>query len=132
MSSAWDKDRWPNFTQAELSCRCGCGLFIQNDAALDALQALRNAIGPLTINSATRCHQHNADEGGAPGSKHLSGEAFDIEIGTHDRGELLRAAGQVGFHGFGFGVTFLHVDTGPKRFWDYGATSRAAWRGVHP
>lgn len=128
----WDKARWPNFSRAELACHCGKKCFVQNDDALDKLQALRNILGPLTINSASRCADYNASEGGAPASKHLTGEAFDIAIGKTNRGDLLKAAGKVGFTGFGFGTNFLHVDTGRKRFWDYGPASRKAWKGIAP
>lgn len=128
---AWDTHRWPNFSEKELRCKCRCKLFIQNDDALDKLQALRTFLGrPLVINSATRCEKHNAAEGGAPGSLHLTGQAFDLAIGDHDRKVLLEAAGTVGFTGFGFGQNFLHVDTGRKRFWDYGPGSRKAWKGI--
>ncbi len=129
----FDSARWPNFTQDELSCHCGCGLFIRNDKALDALQALRIAMGaPLTVNSATRCPRHNAAEGGKPASAHLTGKGFDIKIGEHDRAVLLDEAERAGFTGFGFGLTILHVDVGRKRQWDYGTASREAWRGIMP
>jgi uncharacterized protein YcbK (DUF882 family) len=129
---SWDAKRWPNFTRPELSCKCGCGTFVQDDKALDALQRLRNDMGKLTINSATRCKKHNAAEGGAPSSEHVNGRAFDVSVVGHDRGRLLAAARKAGFTGFGFANSFLHVDTGKKRHWDYGAASRAAWKGIMP
>lgn len=128
----WDKARWPNFTQKELSCP-HCGAFIQNDHALDCLQKLRNLMGvPLLINSAYRCKIKNELEGGAPSSEHLNGRAFDIHIGAHDRKDLLAKARIAGFKGFGFGRAFLHVDTGRERHWDYGPASRTAWEGIRP
>lgn len=127
----FDQDRWPNFTQQELSCRCGCGTFICEEDSLDRLQALRNALGkPVVVRSASRCEKHNAAEGGARHSQHLLGKAFDIETEGHDPAVMFHEAERAGFHGFGLGRDFLHVDTGPARRWDYGAASREAWRGV--
>jgi zinc D-Ala-D-Ala carboxypeptidase len=127
---AWDSGRWPNFSQQELSCKCGCGCFVSDEHALDCLQALRNEMGRLVVTSATRCEHHNAAEGGAPASEHLNGRAFDISLAGHDRGRMLAAARKCGFQGFGYGTAFLHVDTGRKRTWDYGAVSRMAWKGL--
>lgn len=120
--------RWPNFTERELSCKCGCGSFVRDEKALDALQKLRNEMGKLTITSATRCKKHNTAEGGAPSSEHLNGRAFDVSLAGHDRGRMLAAAKKAGFTGFGFAVSFLHVDTGRRRTWDYGAASKLAWK----
>jgi len=103
---------------------------VLDEQALDALQTLRNEMGPLIINSGTRCNVHNEKEGGKPSSEHLKGRAFDISLIGHDRGRLLGAAKKSGFRGFGFGMGFLHVDTGRSRSWDYGPGSRAAWSNI--
>lgn len=89
-------------------------------------------MGPLTIDSGTRCKKHNAEEGGATHSQHLNGRAFDVAVGSYDRSKLYEMAKASGFQGFGFGTTFLHVDTGNARHWDYGEKSREAWRGIMP
>ena len=45
----------------------------------ERLDALRESLGrPLIITSGIRCADWNAHEGGAPDSKHLTGEAVDI------------------------------------------------------
>ena len=57
------------------------------------------------------------------GSQHFHGTALDLSIAGLSQDQvkkLLVAAKQVGFTGFGFGNSILHVDTGPSRTWDYG------------
>jgi len=116
MSEYW-KDRFPNFTEKEVSCPC-CDVNGVNLESLDKLQALRTDMNqPLTINSAYRCRKHNIEEGGRPNSMHLRGEAFDISIKGLNKDKLEYAARGVGFTGFGYYNTFLHVDTGRRRFW---------------
>lgn len=106
--------RWPNFSVAELACRCGgrfCDQAYWHDAEfLDHLQSLRDQIGrPLFITSAHRCAQWNAYVGGAPRSRHKQ-LAVDIALSGHDRGELYRKSRALGFTGLGLAQTFLHLD----------------------
>lgn len=117
-ATAW---RWPNFSPAEIACR-GTGRLLVNEAALDKLQALRDRLGkPLIVRSAYRSPEHNRAVGGAKGSKHLEGAAFDIAMANHDPAEFEAAAREVGFLGFGFYPgprhDFMHVDLGPAREW---------------
>jgi zinc D-Ala-D-Ala carboxypeptidase len=132
----WDASRWPNFTAGEIACRC-CGEVYINEAALDALQRLRDTLGgPLTITSGHRCRRHNRAVGGAAGSAHLK-LAFDLALGIHPRSRLLAAARQVGFQRFGLMEKGLHVDTHPldashAPIWTYGARAREAWHGCFP
>ncbi|WP_372521356.1 D-Ala-D-Ala carboxypeptidase family metallohydrolase [Pararhodobacter marinus] len=56
-----------------------------NTEAMDKLQALRDRLGkPLIVRSAYRSPEHNRAVGGAPGSKHMQGTAFDIAMSNHD------------------------------------------------
>ena len=73
-----------NFVESEISCRC-CGKLITNHEALICLQAFRYILNRkygknvrITPTCGTRCYQHNIDVGGAKGSFHLAGQAFDI------------------------------------------------------
>lgn len=73
-----DWTRWPNFSKAEMACRC-CGQAKMDPAFMDALQALREAVGePLPVSSAYRCPAHNRRVGGGP--EHPLGKAVDLRI----------------------------------------------------
>jgi hypothetical protein len=116
--------RWPHFTIAELSCRCGgqfCrGSYWHDEAVLDGLEAMRALIGrPLVILSGHRCPGWNWEVGGVAGSRHLR-LAADIAVAGHDREALYEAACQAGFNGLGLGQDFLHVDRrGRPACWVY-------------
>ena len=108
---------WPNFSPAEIACR-GTGELLVNVAALDTLQAARDALGaPMRLNSAYRSPVHNARVGGAPMSRHKFADAFDIALAGHDRDHLEAVCRDVGFTGFGYYRTFLHVDIWTPRTW---------------
>ena len=129
-SASWDTERWPHFTPHEIACPC-CGETCIWPEALDALERLRAALAsPLRINSGHRCALHNARVGGAPLSLHKK-LAFDIALVGHDPAALLAAARSAGFTGFGFGRTFLHLDTrGRPARWFYGKRSKSQWTSV--
>jgi hypothetical protein len=115
---AW---RWPSFKPAEIACR-GTGRLKISVRAMDALQALRDRLGkPLIVRSAYRSPEHNKRVGGAPRSRHVEGDAFDISMANHEPNSFERAARECGFQGFGRypepGKNFLHIDMGPARFW---------------
>lgn len=114
-----DPLEWPYlwFTPQELASKGDGSLLVVHDAILK-LDDLRGAIGkPIIVSSAYRDPIHNAKVGGAPMSMHKFGRAFDIKLHNHDRAFLARKAEDVGFTGFGFYNSFLHVDTGRKRWW---------------
>lgn len=120
--------RWSNFTRQEMSCPC-CGEEYVDPDAMDKLQNLRILTGPLTINSAHRCALHNARVGGAPLSMHKK-LAFDVAIKSYNRLELYKTAKKVGFTRFGFGQTFIHLDTKVMpAHWFYGKISEKLWEG---
>jgi hypothetical protein len=122
--------RWPGFSPHDIACPC-CGETFVWPAALDALERLRSSFGePLRINSGHRCALHNARVGGAPLSLHKR-LAFDIALGGHDPARLLVLARAAGFSGFGFGQTFLHLDTRARpAHWFYGQRSKQQWISV--
>ena len=126
----WNASRWPHFSPAQIACRC-CGEMVILPPTLDALEALQTALGEaLVITSAHRCALHNARVGGAPLSQHKQ-LAFDIALAGHDRARLLAAARAAGFSGFGFGQTFLHLDTRARPgHWFYGQRSKEQWTSV--
>lgn len=126
-SNRWDSKRWPNFSIGELACR-HCGESYIDCDFLDRLQALRNTLGkPLYILSAHRCTHHNAMIGGAPLSQHLK-VAVDISLYNHDRFGLASQARSLGFTGFGYYSTFLHIDIGRSRHWYGGQKAKDLWQ----
>ena len=129
-TTGWNASRWPHFTLHEIACHC-CGELYVWPQALDALERLRLAMNaPLHLNSAHRCALHNARVGGAPLSQHKK-LAFDVALGGHDPAKLAGAARDAGFTGFGFGQTFLHLDTRAHRArWFYGQRSIAKWTSL--
>lgn len=107
---AWS-ERWPNFSPREIACR-GTGRLKVNERALDCLQNLRDRLGvPMTINSAYRSPEHNRKVGGVQNSKHLEGIAFDVSTRDLDRKALVNHAIDLGFRGFGYYKSFIHIDT---------------------
>ena len=123
--------RWPNFSLAELVCRCAgrfCyGSYWHEPSFLDRLQALRDRIGkPLIVTSAHRCALWNAAVGGAPHSQHKR-IAVDLSLQGHDRRALLQAAQHAGFTGFGLAQTFLHLDTRQAPATCFYPGSKALW-----
>ena len=116
MSLDWS--RWPNFSAAEMQCRCGCGACDMSEAFMDALQTLRVTIQrPLVVTSGFRCAAHNEAVGGAPNSYHLSGEAADVFVHP-ELGRVIMGEADL-FGGIGVGDNFLHLDVGPRRYWTY-------------
>jgi len=129
-AAPWNAPRWPHFSAAEIACPC-CGETYVWPEAIDALERLRAAmIAPLQIDSAHRCALHNARVGGAPLSMHKK-LAFDVALTGHDPARLLAEARRAGFRGFGFGQTFLHLDTRARpAHWFYGERSKAKWTSL--
>lgn len=113
------------FPDEELSCKCGCGLLPPQEF-VDKLYAIRIRCGfPLPVSSCARCQNHNSKIGGKEGSAHLpewdrsgyfkgkGGCGVDITIPrkeVHKRQILVEEAKQLGFKGFGFAETFIHID----------------------
>jgi zinc D-Ala-D-Ala carboxypeptidase len=110
--------RWPHFTPKELACTCRkhCkGEYFHDPRFLDALEAMRKEIGPLTIRSAHRSRGHNAAVGGVANFHHAKAIAADIAVTAKTRARMLQAAVNAGFTGLGYGRSFLHVDLGSVR-----------------
>ena len=118
------KDKWtyfqrkadvqlsPCFHLWEFRCRgegC-CPITWVHKDLLKGLDALRAEIGkPVIINSAYRCPNHNAAEGGAEKSYHQLGMAVDIRVANMEPEHLANLAREL-FTGIGIYNTFVHVD----------------------
>ena len=70
----------PNFSRAEMSCRCGCGLDHMDEKFMKMLQQLRNQLGLLPVASGVRCEKHNHESGSYLKSAHLQSKGADIRI----------------------------------------------------
>jgi len=85
---------------------------------------------PVSINDAI-AKRGTSRERETPGSQHFHGRALDLSVrglSNEQKITLVKAALRVGFKGFGFGAGILHVDTGPRRTWDYGVSSFGGYK----
>jgi len=129
MVKVWDKERWPNFSEQEFVCKCGCGVNGMQAPFLDKLQTLRTAYGkPMPISSGYRCSKHNqVVSSTGPNGPHTTGLAADIAVDRADAHHLLECALVLGFKGIGVQQKgtgrFIHVDTisdsGRPTVWSY-------------
>lgn len=117
----------PNFTKAELNCKCGCkpSAEVQNNLTglAEKLEILRKMVGlPIQINSGYRCDEWNKLCGGADGSQHRFGLAADIWVRGKTPSEIKRYAERVpafACGGIGLYRGWVHVDirrNGPARW----------------
>lgn len=111
-------DRWPNFSQAEMTCK-STGECKMDPAFMDRLQALRKRFGgPLKITSGYRSPAYNRmiSDTGEDGP-HTTGRAVDIAIMGGEALELIGLAVEMGFTGIGVKQKgegrFLHLDDLP-------------------
>ena len=117
----------PNFSRAEMACRCGCGFAPKpNDEFMQKLQLLRDRVGPLPITSCARCEEHNKREGGYPQSPHLEAKAAEIRIFGPRALKVIEEARRIGFSGIGVkqngdkSKRFIHLDILPRvAIWSY-------------
>jgi zinc D-Ala-D-Ala carboxypeptidase len=110
---------WPPFTDAELSCPCGCGQLEMDAGFMTRLEELRQTFGkPLRISSAYRCPVYDMQCSGVGLSgTHVVGQAVDILVSGSEAYHLLLLAMQLGFTGIGVcqkgghSNRYLHLDT---------------------
>jgi peptidase M15-like protein len=73
---------------------------------------------PVIVNSTCRSRAHNVGVGGAPRSRHLTGDAVDFKVGSNARAVLAFLAGHRAIGGLKhYADGHFHVDTGPRRTW---------------
>jgi zinc D-Ala-D-Ala carboxypeptidase len=119
-----------HFSSEELSCKCGQCDGEMNEEFLNRLEILRECYGrPMTLSSAYRCPEHNANEGGADNSPHMKGVAVDVAVAGINAYDLVSCAMKKGFSGVGvfqhgdWGKRFIHIDADEgdhrPRIWDY-------------
>lgn len=108
-----------NFNTSELECKCSypeCQEQKISKVHIEKLQKLRDKLGPLKITSGYRCKKHNDAVGGSPSSRHVKGDATDIQASNYLPIEVADQAES--FDGLGRYKTFTHVDSrGVKTRW---------------
>lgn len=103
-------DLSPHFDRSEFACH-HCGVAKVSCELVAGLEELRRLVGrPIRIVSGYRCPRHNKAVGGAQRSRHVYGDAADLEAG-YCTAATARAAG---FRGIGTrGRWAVHVDMRP-------------------
>ena len=105
-----DWKRWPNFQPWEFTCN-RTGRCEMNEAFMDRLQRLRDILGfSLVVNSGFRDPTHPVEAAKDRPGIHTLGRAVDIAAGSQKQFKIMKAAVELGFTGFGFARTFIHID----------------------
>lgn len=118
----------PLFTlngQQSAMVRANAGEVMANDT-LPRARRMAGIFGSAVIINDAIAKRGTSRENETQGSQHFFGRALDISVANmsnEQKLQLLHAALQAGFTGFGFGNNILHVDTGPRRHWSYGNSS---------
>lgn len=102
-------------SDAETSCRCGCGMNITRQLLIKLNEAREVAAVPFVITSGARCANHNRNVGGTPNSSHLRGLAVDIACpSSQARFAILKGLYAAGFRRIGYNQAknFFHCDIG--------------------
>lgn len=111
--------RWPNFTEAEMRCKCGCGRADMDPGFMDRLQEMRAAATfPFVITSGFRCPDYN-DRISSTGrtGPHTTGQAADIGVLGHRAHTVAGLAHKYGMTGIGqnqkgpHSKRFIHIDS---------------------
>ena len=119
---------YPDFSEFEMRCSCGCGRADMDPGFMTALQRVRDIFGrPMSITSGFRCPDYDKRISGA--GVHPTGQAADIAISGENVYHLLSAAIAMRMRGIGqkqhgpHARRFMHLDTttGPlrPRSWTY-------------
>ena len=101
------------FTEEELTCKCGCGMSVEQDLVTLLNIARASAGVPFVITSGARCEWHNKRVGGKEESAHTKGLAVDIATQNSDRAfRIMKALMDAGFKRIGWNQNknFIHVD----------------------
>lgn len=126
----WDNIQF--FTRAECRCKCGeryCNGYpaeMKEETMRMADEIRRRAGVPLNVNSALRCKQWNAHEGGVTTSLHQYGQAIDLapifgnisvtklqHIAQEVMAEKIPGRGGLGCYSWG-----VHIDNGKYSRWN--------------
>jgi len=106
------------FSEDELRCQCGCGVYKFDPGMLEILNSIRKAVGsPLPVTSGYRCPDHPLEASKTASGAHSTGHAVDVGV----RGEIalavIREAQKAGIERIGVNQKgngrFIHLDNAP-------------------
>lgn len=110
----------PHFTDAELACKCGCGMK-PSQTSQNRLERVRVRYGkPMIVSSGARCPAHNAQVSGTGLTGPHTKGAFDIAVNGADALQVVQLMLEEGFTGIGIsqkgphGKRFIHGDDLPN------------------
>lgn len=114
-----DKKISANFSVKEFRCKDKTDrILIDAEFVKGPLQKIRDHFKTtVTINSGYRTIGYNKKVGGASGSYHLYGRAFDIDVQGHSPEEVAKYAQTLGINGIIQYNTFVHVDSREIKYW---------------
>lgn len=104
-----------HFSDAELTCKCGCGM-LPDKKFMDRVETLRVKAGfPMGVSSGARCANHNAKVSGTgTDGPHTTGKAIDLAVSRGEAYKVLKIAFEMGFTGIGVNQKgssrFIHLD----------------------
>ena len=108
--------QFPDFSEVEFTCKCGCGETLMDEAYLFRLQSIRSTYAkPMVITSGYRCPSWN-DQQSSTGRKgpHTTGRSSDIACRGADALRLMELGIAAGMTGFGLkqkgSARFIHLD----------------------
>lgn len=77
------------FSEDELRCKCGCGVYYFDENFLQLLNDLRGECGfPLPVSSGYRCPKHPIEAAKSRPGAHSTGKAVDISV-SHWRAHIV-------------------------------------------
>jgi uncharacterized protein YcbK (DUF882 family) len=103
------------FSEDELRCKCGCGVYKFDPDALAKLNRIRMSYGePLIVTSGYRCLDHPAERHKGHIGAHSFGMAVDLAVSHEKAHKLLKVAmyydvPRIGINQRGEG-RFIHLD----------------------
>ena len=113
----WDGVRY--FARSEFRCKCGryCDGFPAEPHRLlvEQAEAVRGHFGaPVHVSSGVRCEMHNANVGGAEGSRHKTGKAMDFRVEGQSAKTVLAFVKTLPHIRYAYAIdgSYVHMDVG--------------------
>lgn len=100
----------PNFLLSELAQEWKGRWAVVQPHAVERVQAVRDQVGLLVVNSGYRSPAYNASVGGVSSSRHMYGDAFDLDPGESSLDALADACAAQGAGYVGVYDTHIHCD----------------------